>query len=194
VSFVAALTNVFGHGDERRTSRFLYIAIFGLLFIIFTVIFGISLNNWDESVPGKCYNTKGIAAPGSKHPSGDRAYVGVTCFYFMSTLGGAIEYSIGDTKEHVFRRFGIIQLSAIQYPLHLYMIITMRQSNASLLEGSSENEWGFAQIVALVLLASTLTDCARGARGMYWRPFLLQAELTYRHRHLAYISGFPCAN
>jgi hypothetical protein len=170
---VAALTNVFGYGDERRTSRYICIAVFGLLFLVFTIIFGISLNKWDESIPGRCYNAKGIAAPRSKHPVGDIVYVAFTCFYWMGTLGGAIEHSIGDTKEHVFRRFSIIQLSAMQYPIHMYMIITMRESNAGLLEGDSENEWGFAQIVALVLLASTLIECARGARGMHCRHSLL---------------------
>jgi heme/copper-type cytochrome/quinol oxidase subunit 4 len=174
---VAALTNVFGYDDERRTSRYLCITVFGILFLIFTIIFGISLDKWDESMPGRCYNTKGIAASGSKHPLGDIVYVAFTCFYLMVTLGGAIEYSIGDTKKHVFRRFSIIQLSAIQYPIHLYMIITMRESNANLLEGNSENEWGFAQIVALVLLASTLIECVRGVKGTYSRAFVLMRSL-----------------
>jgi hypothetical protein len=194
VSFVAALTNVFGYGDERKTSRYIGIGIFGLLFMIFTVIFGITLHKWDESVPGRCYNAKGIAAPGSQHPLGDRVYVALTSFYLLVTLGGALEYSIGNTKEHVFRRFSIIQLSAIQYPLHLYMIVTMRESNASLLEGDSENEWGFAQIVALVLLASTLLECVRGARGMYSKGFVTATSqrLTSDLRYLAHFSDLVC--
>jgi hypothetical protein len=164
---VAALTNVFGHDDERRITRYISIVIFGVLFLVFTILFGISLNNWDDEVPGHCYNARGIAAPGSDHPTVDAIYIGITCFYMLSTLGGAMEYSIGTAKENVFRRFIIIQLSAMQYPVHLYMIITMRESNADLLKGDSENEWGFAQIVALVLLASTLVECIRGARGMH---------------------------
>ena len=48
-----------------------------------------------------------------------------------------------------------------QYPLHLYFIVTMRRWNADLLVGDSEDTWGFGQILALVLLAPTILECAK---------------------------------
>jgi heme/copper-type cytochrome/quinol oxidase subunit 4 len=141
--------------------------IFGILFLTFTILFGISLNKWDNHIPGRCYNTRGIATPASPHPTVDFVYLSFTCFYMLTTLGGAMEYSIGTAHRNVMKRFMIIQLSMIQYPVHLYMIVTMRENNARFLEEESENEWGFAQIVTLVLTASTVVECVRGARGMY---------------------------
>ncbi|KAK5993896.1 hypothetical protein PT974_07334 [Cladobotryum mycophilum] len=53
-------------------------------------------------------------------------------------------------------------IAMLQYPLHLYILITLRASNSNLLSGDSENTWGFGQIVTLVSLGSTIMDCFRG--------------------------------
>lgn len=62
----------------------------------------------------------------------------------------------------------------IQYPLHLTMAIIVRKQNERLLEGDSENQWGFGQIVALLLCAGTLVECFRsrlfvGIAEAYWK-------------------------
>lgn len=60
---------------------------------------------------------------------------------------------------------GIIHLALAQYPIHLYMVVAMRSSNEGLVGGDSENDWGFGQVVALVLASATVFECFRGVIG-----------------------------
>lgn len=66
-----------------------------------------------------------------------------------------------------YRAWALIPLAMGQYPLHLYMAITIRKASERFLEGDSENHWGFGQIVALVLCAATCIECIRGYSGKY---------------------------
>jgi hypothetical protein len=61
----------------------------------------------------------------------------------------------------------ILSLAMIQYPVHIYAVFTLRRTNESLLKGDSENYWGFGQIVALVLLASSVLEGLRAILGMF---------------------------
>lgn len=55
----------------------------------------------------------------------------------------------------------ILTVGLIQYPVHVYTLFALRNSNESYLSGDSENQWGFGQVVALVLVASVLLECFR---------------------------------
>jgi len=55
----------------------------------------------------------------------------------------------------------------IQYPIHLYSTIVLRITNAPLLEGDSENDWGFSQIVALMTLFATIVEFLRGLASKF---------------------------
>lgn len=60
----------------------------------------------------------------------------------------------------------VLILAMLQLPLHLYFLIRLRVSNEPLLqEGSTENEWGFGQIYALISSAAILTECVRSFDG-----------------------------
>lgn len=61
----------------------------------------------------------------------------------------------------------ILSLAMIQYPVHIYAIFTLRWANEGLLQGDSENYWGFGQVVALVLLASSVLEGLRAIHGMF---------------------------
>lgn len=52
----------------------------------------------------------------------------------------------------------LLTVALCQFPLHTYMIFALRHSNEHRLSGDSENAWGFGQILALVLLGSTLVQ------------------------------------
>lgn len=52
----------------------------------------------------------------------------------------------------------VLGIAMVQFPVHTYMIFALRYSNEHRLSGDSENTWGFGQIVALVLLGSTLVQ------------------------------------
>jgi hypothetical protein len=64
-------------------------------------------------------------------------------------------------------KFTILMLAMLQYPLHIYMIFALRAANDHLLKGDSENYWGFGQVVALVLLASSVLQGFRAILGNY---------------------------
>ncbi|KAK8090453.1 hypothetical protein PG997_005414 [Apiospora hydei] len=77
--------------------------------------------------------------------------------------------SLGDNGSHSLNpyessygvRSNILEVAMIQYPVHGYMVYALRASNERFLSGSSENEWGFGQIVALVLVVTTLLECVK---------------------------------
>jgi hypothetical protein len=50
-----------------------------------------------------------------------------------------------------------------QYPIYLYLLIALRTQNAPFLQGGSENEWGFGQILAFLALYGSLVEIGRGA-------------------------------
>jgi hypothetical protein len=64
-----------------------------------------------------------------------------------------------------YRVWALMPLAMAQYTLHLYMAIAIRKGNEVFLEGDSENDWGFGQIVALVLCVATCIECIRGLSG-----------------------------
>jgi hypothetical protein len=63
-------------------------------------------------------------------------------------------------------KFGVLYLAFLQFPLHAYSVITLRISNKSLLtSGNVEQEWGFGQVSAMVLLAPNLIGLIVGITG-----------------------------
>lgn len=60
----------------------------------------------------------------------------------------------------------VLTIAMLQYQLHYYMLFSLRRSNQPYLSGESENSWGFGQVVALVLLGSTILECIQELIGM----------------------------
>lgn len=61
--------------------------------------------------------------------------------------------------------FMALALAILQCPVHGYMLFALRASNENHLSGDSENQWGFGQIVPLVLFISVVTDGSQEAIG-----------------------------
>lgn len=184
--------------------------LFSILYLTFTIVFGVNLRDWDYNESGRCYNTRLIANRGDLHPNVDIAFLVVTSFYCMGTLGLCISllvefpwgklFAFGDPSESArqpvgfwagFERTGaavrqylgpsstrllvwgnsydiassIVSIALVQYPLHLYMVIAMRASNEGQIYGDSEDDWGFGQIVALVLALASVFECVKGVLG-----------------------------
>ena len=165
--------------------------LFSILYLSFSIVFGVKLRAWDIETPGRCYNTSRIAASGDSHPLVDFIYLALTCMHCLLTLllffkyiGGAFvpgtEWvteqvdvpSLPRTELQEYRARGremssamILQIALIQYPLHLYMVIALRSSNEDHIGGDSENYWGFGQIVALALASATVFACVKGIFG-----------------------------
>lgn len=64
-----------------------------------------------------------------------------------------------------YRVWALAPLAMAQYPLHLYMAIAIRKDNERFLEGDSETDWGFGQIIALVLCTAMCIECIRAVFG-----------------------------
>lgn len=64
--------------------------------------------------------------------------------------------------------FMALALAILQCPVHGYMLFALRASNQNHLSGDSENQWGFGQIVPLVLFISVVTDGSQAAIGKYY--------------------------
>jgi hypothetical protein len=72
-----------------------------------------------------------------------------------------------DMKDRAATHNIILGIAALQFPLHVYSIFTLRSLNESLLiSGSAEQEWGFGQIVAVILLGTNLVTLVNGFQGM----------------------------
>lgn len=72
---------------------------------------------------------------------------------------------LGEDKSPYTSKIVVLGWAFIQYPVHGYMIYALRSSNEGYLSGNSENEWGFGQIVALVLVAAMLLECFKALVG-----------------------------
>lgn len=176
----AAILCAFTHAKERRLSRFLGIGVFAGLYLAFCIIFGNHLKHWDWFAPGACYNPQRIASPNASHPHVDRIYLGVTCFYMLGVLILCLLLSSllslqekiqilpdNEIDVTIIHRLMIMVAASLQYPLHLYNVFALRASNHDLLQGDSENDWGFGQIVALIMVGQTLVECCRAVHGKY---------------------------
>ena len=86
VSLVAGLINVQDSGNWRSRLRKIEFCLFFLLYISFSIVFGKTLELWDDNTPGRCYRTRFISKPGHSHPYVDKVYLGITCFFCVGTM------------------------------------------------------------------------------------------------------------
>ena len=153
-----------GHLESKHV-RYYSIGIFGLLYLGFTIMLGIRLNGWNDALPGRCYITSKIALPGAKHPYVDQIYLGITSLYVYSLMSGAT-ILCRMPGQRLYWQKTIIIVGTMQFILHVYTIVALRISNQPLLDNIAlEDEWGFGQVIAIVMLAATLLECAKGLEG-----------------------------
>lgn len=160
VSNFAAICCSYDYRVEIGRVRYISIGVFGLLYTGFTIMFGIRLNDWNDQLPGRCYSTSGISSSKAKHPLVDQIYLGMTSFYVLGIAQAAMIYCRVTSRRQYWQMY-IIFFGALQFVLHVYTLVALRVSNQPLLDNSLEDQWGFAQILALVMLGSTLLECAR---------------------------------
>ncbi|KUL84429.1 hypothetical protein ZTR_08799 [Talaromyces verruculosus] len=189
VSICMALTSFIENKRSYNRDRSVMIALFICLYIVFIVLFGFRLNNWNDKVPGHCYYyAVRIPFPNLLHPPlTDILYLTSTCISFSNSMGfcGAISSSPNPQRMYAqaAQRFPnkkimkplplmlaphdykalLLLLATFQYAIHIYMIFAMRAANEHHLKGDSENSWGFGQVVAMVLLGSSVLQ---GLRAM----------------------------
>ena len=126
---------------------------------------GIRLNDWNDEIPGRCYRTSNIATPNAKHPLADQLYLGVTSFYvFFLLLVAVILCRVPDTRLRWQTQ--IMMISVPQFILHVYILVALRTANQPLLDNAAlEDQWGFGQVIAIMMLVATLLECAKSVEG-----------------------------
>jgi hypothetical protein len=73
-------------------------ALFGLLYLVFAIIFGVHFGKWDDTVKGQCYNTRGLALPDAHHPYVDKIYLGTVSFYMFVLLLFTLNLAVSRCK------------------------------------------------------------------------------------------------
>ena len=156
---------VYDNRLESQRVRYLSITIFGLLYFGFTIMLGIRLNDWNDEELGRCYNASRIALPNAKHPLDDQVYLGITSAYVFSMLLIVTIYCRVQALRLYWQK-SVITVGAMQFILHIYILVALRISNQSLLDNVAlEDQWGFGQVIAIVMLVATLLECAKGLEG-----------------------------
>ncbi|CEN61872.1 hypothetical protein ASPCAL08520 [Aspergillus calidoustus] len=145
--------------NSRYRATFLFIA----LYLALTILLCIRLNEWAPNTsPGRCYHSHLITSPGASHPGDDKIYVSITASWLIGVV-------LASVFAGVSRRRGILVLSSLHFPLHMYMAIALRQANQGRFEGETkhENEWDFGQTTAVVLLGGAVVELLSKGRE-YW--------------------------
>ena len=166
VSNFAAISCAYNSHIEGQKVRYCSITIFLMLYLTFVIMFGIRLNYWDDSTPGQCYSSSRIAIPDGLHPIGDQIYIAITSLYCFALLSAAtIDSRIPNRRDNAQKT--VIFMGSLQFVLHVYMAISLRISNQSLLDNPSvEEKWGFGQILAVVMLGATVIQCGVCLEGI----------------------------
>lgn len=64
-------------------------------------------------------------------------------------------------------QYAVLAIAMMQCPLHIYSIFALRASNERFLgNGGSEQEWGFGQITAVILLGNNVLQFVDGIASM----------------------------
>jgi len=161
---------------DGKHIRLILMSLWGVLYIVFVALFGTHLQSWDYNKPGHCYDTSKIALPSSSHPTVDIVYLSITCLYVFTNFIPAIScFDLNDTDDNPERlKVQLYVLGPVlgQLPLHIYFISAIRSVNEPLLNsGSSEQEWGFGQIVPMILLANNIIALIDGIQGLIYPLF-----------------------
>lgn len=152
-------TNWRFYWNDRSRAAFLFTA----LYIALTILLCVRLHEWaPDTAPGRCYYTHLVTSVTASHPGADETYVGITASWLVVVL-------ILSIFGGVSRRRGILILSYLQFPLHLYMTLALRIANEGKFEGEKkhENEWDFGQTTAVVLLGIAVVEFLKKGKEYY---------------------------
>ncbi|KAL7932451.1 hypothetical protein V8C35DRAFT_328415 [Trichoderma chlorosporum] len=132
------------HFTPRHRAAYLFAA----LYLVLTILLCLVLNRWaPDQEPGRCYFARLVTTPSAAHPSADTIYVAVTASWMILVMLAA-------AFSGARWRHSILVLAFLQFPVHLYMALSLRAANQGKLQGEAyENEWDFGQTTAVVLLA-----------------------------------------
>ena len=160
VSNCAAVCS-FRRSTEKKFFHYGLILVFCILYLVFIGLFGVLLRSWDWDKSGRCYNITLFWG----HYMYNALWITLPTIYFFLLLGFAT-LSIQQPKSRL--QYVTLIMSSIQSPVHMYFIFVLRVVNERLLaSGSTEQQWGFGQVTAIVLLGTNLVTLANGVQGVF---------------------------
>ncbi|KAI1343645.1 hypothetical protein F5Y15DRAFT_172022 [Xylariaceae sp. FL0016] len=157
---------------HRLSLRYATTYIYAIFFFALTIVLITHLLRWNDRSPepGLCYDTRGTSDPGSEAPATEIFYVAVTGISLLSFMVLAI---FGGQRL----RRPLVIIAILQFILHAYMMVVVREANQPLLEGvEREDDWDFGQTTALLLLGLSLAEVAKRS----WRYRQQGKELDQR--------------
>jgi len=144
-----------------KTGRARVLYVYAGLFAAFSIWLGVRLGQWDYDQMGKCYRAGITAYPGADHPTADIIYLSITACWMVVTLAISVFGNANRVRT-------VIILAAVQFPVHLFMMIAIRQANTGHLEGDeSEDDWEFGQTVCILLLYLSGKEAWAGVKHYY---------------------------
>lgn len=136
-----------------------------ILYLAFSILFGVRLNDWNDEVSGQCYNSARTALLDSKHPYVDHIYLAITSLYVYAFFFAATTY-LRIPRLPVDFQGAILFYGLLKFILHVYMVTSVHIANQGLLDNASlEQQWGFGQILPLIMAGSTVVECAKSLEG-----------------------------
>ena len=116
VSNCAALASASAVNTSDLFTRMLLIFVFLILYLIFAILFGIRLDQWDNNVPGRCYEAGALSLPNSKHPHVAKIYLGITCLFMFVSLHLTLVMAVSRCKAH---SAWVKRYAAVLFPVNL---------------------------------------------------------------------------
>jgi hypothetical protein len=156
---------------HRLSLRYLTTYVYIIFFFALTVVLITHLLQWDEnsSALGFCYNIQGSADPGTDQPGTELTYVVATGFGLLILMFSA---GFGAPRLRTF----LVVSAFVQYVVHLYFMVAVRQANQALLEGPDrEDRWDFGQTTAMLLLGLAFAEVVQ--KSWDYRQWCKESDL-----------------
>jgi hypothetical protein len=162
-----------GRQSADNGPRIFAVITFVILYFIFVVLLGIRLQGWDANIAGSCYESGIMTIEYLKHPIPDLIYLGITApVLIIAILASTL--SAAYVKDYWHN--GILFIAVLEASFHFFCIIVHRATNQNfLVSDQSDNEFGFGQIMVMVLLLSIPFECYKSFQGVYMFPRDLNA-------------------
>jgi hypothetical protein len=142
------------------------IFIWAILYLAYTSIFAKRLLSWNDNIPGHCFHP--TVTPFLAHPAHDRVWVALWGAYAFISLGLAFGRGRGVFGRGRVATLAVLPVAAVQGPLHAYLSFTLRRNNETfLISGITEQQWGFGQIIAMILLGTNIIVLVNGIQGEF---------------------------
>jgi hypothetical protein len=162
-----------GRQSSDNGPRIFAVTTFVILYFIFAVLLGIRLQGWDANSAGGCYESGVMTIEYLKHPVPDLTYLGITAPVLIIAILGS---TLSAAHAEDFWHNGILFIAVLEASFHFFSIIVHRATKQNfLVSDQSDNEFGFGQIMVMVLLLSIPFECYKSFQGAYVFPHDLNA-------------------